>query len=375
MTLVAESPAAPADHGAHQGPGDAGAGPALVPGPVLVPDRSGVISDRSGVVRDRARTIRSWPLLLLAFPAAAEVRLGRHSAEDRLRPGPPAAGHLALTPPGHDDHLAHRSGGLRRLRTARLARNRHLDQFPDPPVREMVRHLLLPARHGRAGRLPPALPGRTGTGTVGHHHHRVLPAGPGPGHGDHAGPHAARRCHRQPPGDRDHWTRHAPVPVQAFGGPDRPRSGPDHRLHSAPAHGRSLAWTRPQRRDQAPNRGQGARRDRDRPGAPSRQRTRRRRKASIAAILALRRNPRVQRGPERPSAHAQGRDGRPGDTLLIGPATRGRFHNSLRTDRPADGTVSPRCQRQNPWGTTTGSQWPLPRQGRKGRRSRQRARL
>jgi hypothetical protein len=28
------------------------------------------------VVRDRARTIRSWPLLLLAFPAAAEVWSG-----------------------------------------------------------------------------------------------------------------------------------------------------------------------------------------------------------------------------------------------------------------------------------------------------------
>ena len=27
-------------------------------------------------VRDRARTIRSWPLVLLAFPAAAEVWSG-----------------------------------------------------------------------------------------------------------------------------------------------------------------------------------------------------------------------------------------------------------------------------------------------------------
>jgi hypothetical protein len=44
-------------------------GPAAVSGPALVPDRS-------GVVRDQVRTVRSWPLLLLAFPAAAEVWSG-----------------------------------------------------------------------------------------------------------------------------------------------------------------------------------------------------------------------------------------------------------------------------------------------------------
>ena len=45
------------------------AGPAVVRGPVPA-------TDRSAAVRDRARTIRSWPLLLLAFPAAAEVWSG-----------------------------------------------------------------------------------------------------------------------------------------------------------------------------------------------------------------------------------------------------------------------------------------------------------
>jgi hypothetical protein len=44
-------------------------GTAVASGPALVPDRS-------GVVRDRVRTVRSWPLLLLAFPAAAEVWSG-----------------------------------------------------------------------------------------------------------------------------------------------------------------------------------------------------------------------------------------------------------------------------------------------------------
>ena len=37
---------------------------------------------------------------------------------------------------------------------------------------------------------------RVSPGAVGHHHPRVLPAGPGPGHGDRAGPHAARATPR-----------------------------------------------------------------------------------------------------------------------------------------------------------------------------------
>ena len=49
------------------------------------------------------------------------------------------------------------------------------DQPADPPVRQVVRDLLLRARHGRAGRLPPAGPGRGGTGAVARHH-RSCPA-------------------------------------------------------------------------------------------------------------------------------------------------------------------------------------------------------
>ena len=61
MTALADSPAALHDRSAHDGPG---AGPAVIAGPSSA-------ADRSGAVRDRARTVRSWPLLLLAFPAAA----------------------------------------------------------------------------------------------------------------------------------------------------------------------------------------------------------------------------------------------------------------------------------------------------------------
>ena len=69
MTLLADSPAPRQDRVAYRGPADAGAGPAAIRGPVHP-------ADRTGMVRDRPRTIRSWPLLLLAFPAAAEVWSG-----------------------------------------------------------------------------------------------------------------------------------------------------------------------------------------------------------------------------------------------------------------------------------------------------------
>jgi hypothetical protein len=68
MTALAAFPAARTDQRA-DGPRNADTGPSVVPGPVLA-------ADRSGAVRDRARTIRSWPLVLLAFPAAAEVWSG-----------------------------------------------------------------------------------------------------------------------------------------------------------------------------------------------------------------------------------------------------------------------------------------------------------
>jgi hypothetical protein len=68
MTALAES-MADHDRSAYRGSGGAGTGPVAASGPALG-------ADRSGVVRDRARTVRSWPLLLLAFPAAAEVWSG-----------------------------------------------------------------------------------------------------------------------------------------------------------------------------------------------------------------------------------------------------------------------------------------------------------
>ena len=69
MTALADSPAAWQDRRAYPGPGGANTDPDTVPGPVLR-------TDRSEAVRDRVRTVRSWPLMLLAFPAATEVWSG-----------------------------------------------------------------------------------------------------------------------------------------------------------------------------------------------------------------------------------------------------------------------------------------------------------
>ncbi len=63
MTALAESLTAQQDRGAGRGRGGAGAGPVAVPGPALP-------ADRPEAARDHSRAVRSWPLLLLAFPAA-----------------------------------------------------------------------------------------------------------------------------------------------------------------------------------------------------------------------------------------------------------------------------------------------------------------
>jgi hypothetical protein len=69
MTALADLPVTPARPRARRGPGSVGPGPAAVPEAVLA-------ADRPGAVRDHVRTMRSWPLLVLAVPAAAEVWSG-----------------------------------------------------------------------------------------------------------------------------------------------------------------------------------------------------------------------------------------------------------------------------------------------------------
>jgi hypothetical protein len=75
--------------------------------------------------------------------------MGRHRAADRIRAGLPAARHLAVAARGHVHHPARRRGSVRGVRATRLAGRRALGQRPDPPVRQVVRDLLLRARQGR----------------------------------------------------------------------------------------------------------------------------------------------------------------------------------------------------------------------------------
>ena len=69
MTALADLPVAPTRPRTYRESGGPGPGPAAISGAVLT-------ADRSGSVRDHARTMRSWPLLVLAVPAAAEVWSG-----------------------------------------------------------------------------------------------------------------------------------------------------------------------------------------------------------------------------------------------------------------------------------------------------------
>ena len=69
MTALADFSGAQSRPRAHRGPGSPGPGPAAVPEAVPA-------TDQSGTVRDHAKTMRSWPLLVLAVPAAAEVWSG-----------------------------------------------------------------------------------------------------------------------------------------------------------------------------------------------------------------------------------------------------------------------------------------------------------
>ena len=166
------------------------------PGPGVVPPLPGppdAGADRSAAAPVRRRSVRSWPLLVLAAPAAAEVWSGWVGIAQGTGFGlvSPLPG-LAFAAPGHSITLPGRRGGVRGVRAAGLAGRRHASASGHAGSPSGPRSLLR-ARHGRAGRLPPAGPGRGDAGAVGRHHHRVLPAGPGPGHGDHARPHAARR--------------------------------------------------------------------------------------------------------------------------------------------------------------------------------------
>src|SRR5580700_8023815 len=192
-----------------------GASPAMDPvlrGPVPVRTSGPPAADRSAAGARPAWAVRSWPLLVLAAPAAAEVWSGWVGIAQKTGfglvsplPGIWPSLHLdtAITlPVGVEAYAAY---ALRAWlardpmisgRTRRFAKWSAICSFALGMAGQVAYHLL-----AQAGMTP---------GAMGDHHRRVLPAGPGPGHRDRAGAHAARRR-------RGH--RHAGPPDRAGGHP------------------------------------------------------------------------------------------------------------------------------------------------------------
>jgi len=132
----------------------------------------------------------------------------------------------------------------------------------------------LRARHGRAGGLSPAGPGRGGAGAVAHHHPGVLPAGPGPGHGDRAGPHAARRCSHRSRRTGPRWDRRtsrALVRWLVRRGPGGTGPGPERSSVEVRVRSPSQDQNGPQGGSRHRLRDQDTDSPGDRPGAPDRQ--------------------------------------------------------------------------------------------------------
>ena len=149
-------------------PGLRGPAPARTTGPAA--------ADRSRAAARPGRTVRSWPLLVLAAPAAAEVWSGWVGIAQKTGfglvsplPGIWPSLHLdtAITLPG-------RRRGLRRVRAARLAGQRAQRSAPGPagspsgprsapsrsawPGRSPTTCWPRPGRRGRRGRSPRSCP-------------------------------------------------------------------------------------------------------------------------------------------------------------------------------------------------------------------------
>ncbi len=266
--------------------------------------RPAVAADRSRVTSPAARTGRSWPLLVLAAPAAAEVWSGWVGIAQKtgfglvsLLPGIWPSLHLDTSitlPVGVEAYAAYAlrawlaSEPWVSRRTRRFAKWSAICSFGLGMAGQVAYHLLAQAGAARA---PWAI-----TTIV-----SCLPAGPGPGHGNHAGAHATgRHRHRGCSRCRDRRTSHPPVPGP---GPRRPgpaRPGPDHRCgdgggrvqasgccQKAPAAG-------PRRGSADHGTGPPYRSAANRAGSPHRPQACRYREASITASPAQRRSQGLQ---------------------------------------------------------------------------------
>ena len=176
---------------------------------------------------DRDRSLRSWPLLILALPAAVAVwsgwvGIGQLTGFGEVHPLPGLWDSLHLNtavtlPVGVEAYAAY---ALRAWLSPSTVFHR------DQAVRPLVRDRVPGPGHGRASRLPPAHPGPRRACTVGHHHRSLLPPSTGPRHGRRPGPHDPRGRLQPGPARPDHptWPRtggRSPGPERCTGSPGR----------------------------------------------------------------------------------------------------------------------------------------------------------
>ena len=272
---------------------------------------AGTAADRSAAIPARAGTVRSWPLLVLAAQAAAEVWSGWVGIAQKtgfgrvsLLPGIWPSLHLDTTitlPVGVEAYAAYAlRAWLAREdwigdRTRRFAKWSAICSFALAMAGQVAYHLLTQAGITRAPwpitTLVSCLPVLVlAMGTALPHMLRADAAADQPDAGT-SGPAACR----------------SPLVPR---GPRRTTPGPDHRPRDT-GRIRSSTWDQngraagPQRR----LREQGTESSGDRPGPPDRQEAHRSGEAGITASLAQRRNQRLQRSPERPGAQDQSRAG------------------------------------------------------------------
>jgi hypothetical protein len=273
-------------------------GPVRLPGP----DRSAATGPRSAV--------RSWPLLVLAAPAAAEVWSGWVGIAARTGfglisplPGIWPSLHIDTTitlPVGVEAYAAYAlrawlaPAGAVSQRTRRFARQSAIFSFALGGAGQVAYHLLEQAGITRAPwavttivSCLPVLVLAMGTTLAHMLHGDAMATAPGPGAPGEPAPRSVRG-----PGPR---------------GPGPVRSGPGGRHErdrsAAPDQADVPLGSRRCRPGQA-----ACSRDREgryRPGPPARREAYRRRAARLAASPARGRRTRLQRGPERPRANGQ----------------------------------------------------------------------
>jgi hypothetical protein len=294
--------------------------------PATGPDRRGLVpartagpaaADRSAASARPGRTLRSWPLLVLAAPAAAEVWSGWVGIAQKTGfglvsplPGIWPALHLDTTvtlPVGVEAYAAYALrawlSGEPRIgdRTRRFAKWSAISSFALGMAGQIAYHLLAQAGAARAPWPVTMIVS-------------CLPAGPGPGHGDRAGPHAAHRHRAGCPGQRSNGTGHGVVPGPVRRGPERTGPGPARgpRVRSTGRRHTTGAAGNPRSRADHST-GAAGYPDADGPGAPHRPQARRNREASVSASSARRRCQRLQRIAQRPGPQAQRPTSKPED--------------------------------------------------------------